>query len=299
MSLMRCQLDAYEQEIEVQVLDCKADGEGFAVTIDRTLLFPGGGGQPADWGTLGGLVVREPCVIHPDAMTYMVHRAIELGPAELRLDWSRRFDHMQQHTAQHLLSALAQDHFGLETEAFHLNPERSDVVLGGGTLDSTTLRKLEALANDAIRQAIPVRAKLIEADQLGEEGVRSRRLPPGHTGPLRVVEIEGVDLNTCGGTHVRNTAELQAIRLLQFEDSKGSYRVHYLAGERVLAGDRDAWGRSAELTERLCCGPAEHVHAVDRIMQQAKVLEKQLKAQTEELGAAIAQGILAAKGPVP
>ena len=249
MTTMRCQDDSYETEVEVEVLACEPSDSGFHTTISQTILYPGGGGQPSDEGRVSGLQIGEPLRTSGLTATYATSEAVALGMATLELDWARRFDHMQQHTAQHLISALAQDHLGLETIAFHLNAERSDVVLGGGRLNPDILLGLETLVNQAIRSAIPVVARLIEPSELKTEGVRSRRLPPDHEGSLRVVEIEGIDLNTCGGTHVGNTAELQAVRLLQSEESKGTFRVHYWAGGRVIHGHRDAWAREVLLIQ--------------------------------------------------
>ena len=129
------------------------------------------------------------------------------------MDWERRFDHMQQHTGQHLLSAVAQDRFAWETTAFHLGPDVSDVELAAPSLSSADLARLEEAVAAEIRAARPVVPRRVSLEEFRTLPVRTRGLPEGFTGDVRLVEIAGVDLNTCGGTHLANTAEIEAVAL--------------------------------------------------------------------------------------
>lgn len=281
-TLLSCQLDAYAREVTTTVTGCTSIEDEFLVEVVDSVLYPGGGGQPEDFGTIGDARV----VAHLEASTtghrYRVDQAVPCGEITVRLDWARRFDHMQQHTAQHILSAVALARFGWTTLAFHLNPERSDLVLDG-TLTPADLAVLEEAANEVIRQRRPVRMRVIEREDMEAEGVRCRLLPSGHTGPLRVVEIEGVDLNTCGGTHVANTAELQVIRIVAHEHQKGQTRVHYLAGGRLLQDHRRAVTRARALNELLSCGPDGQVEGVQRALQRVWDAERETKHLKKEL----------------
>ncbi|MCA9542319.1 MAG: alanyl-tRNA editing protein [Myxococcales bacterium] len=293
MDLLRCHEDAFLRALDTEVLACEPADDGHHVALADSILFPGGGGQPDDRGTIGDAQVIG--VAERDGRVwYVTDRAVPTGPTRVEVDWARRFDYMQQHTAQHLLTALALRHFKLPTLAFHLNPERSDVVLDAPRLDAATIDALEARANEAIREAHPVQPRLIDPAELDTEGVRRRRLPPGHEGALRVVEIEGIDLNTCGGTHVSNTAQLQMIRLIGVDFQRGEARLHYLAGGRVLAAEREARARTEVLNRLLSGGPESHVESVERLLDQARADKQSQRALVAEiaglLGAQLASG---------
>ena len=155
------------------------------------------------------------------------------GPVTVRLDWARRFDHMQQHTGQHVLTAVAQERFGWETTAFHLGPERCDIELATGNILQAELDRLEEAVAEVIRAARLVTPGRVSMEAYRTMKVRSRGLPEGHTGDVRLVEIAGLDLNTCGGTHVRNTAELECLKLLGTEALRGGTRLFFVVGARA------------------------------------------------------------------
>lgn len=280
-TLLTCQVDPYRRVIDTAVTRVDATPDGPVVHVAETVLFPGGGGQPADGGTIGEAQVVE---VIEDGV-YRVDRPVEPGPTRVTVDWARRFDHMQQHTAQHLITAVALDLFGFETTAFHLNPERSDVVLATPHLSATQIAALSDRVHALIREGRPVRATLVEPDAL--DGVRARRLPPGHTGALRVIEIEGVDRNTCGGTHVRALSELQCVHVLGAEKRKGETRLHWLAGDRALRWMAEANARTRALNQILRTQPAEHVAAAERLVEQNRSLAREARTLRSELAAAI------------
>jgi len=288
--LLPCQLDAYARETVTRVLECERDDEGFAVQVTDSVLYPGGGGQPEDSGLVGQAIIQAHLPSEQPGYRYRVDRAVPLGETTVRLDWGRRFDHMQQHTAQHILSAVALSRFGWTTLAFHLNPERCDLVLDG-RLGPEALKTLEDAANAIVRQARPVKSRIIEREAMEAEGVRCRLLPAGHTGALRVVDIDGVDLNTCGGTHVGNTAELQMIRIVATEYQKGQTRVHYLAGGRVLEDHRQAVSRARQISEMLSCGPAGQVDGVKRALERVWEAERAAKSLRREVAEGLGVGL--------
>ncbi len=295
MKLLTCHADAHRRSLETEVLSCTARGEQHLVELAESVLFPGGGGQPADHGTIGPARVLD-AEEDGERVLYVVDRPVAAGRAQVTVDWPRRFDHMQQHTAQHLITSIAAAEFGWQTVAFHLNPERSDIVLST-VPDADGIRRLEARVNAAIREARPVRPRLIDPADMEREGVRSRLLPAGHSGPLRVIEIEGYDLNTCGGTHVSNTAELQAVRFVGLDVQKGTGRLHWLAGGRVLADAREAQARSEALTRLLCRGPAEHVAVAEGLLGEVKDGRRALKALELELAEYLGRALAASEAP--
>src|SRR6185503_19277103 len=160
---------------------------------------------------------------------------VNAGRSTVRLDWARRFDHMQQHTAQHLLSALAADRFGWETTSFHLGAQTCDVELAASELPAARQGELEEAIAAEVRAARPVTTRRVASEALAGLAVRSRGLPAGHTGDVRLVEIAGVDLNTCGGTHLASTAEIECVKLLGVEPMRGGTRLYWVAGGRARA----------------------------------------------------------------
>ena len=238
--------DPYLTRLEVSVMRLgEAEGRPFAV-LDDTLLYPEGGGQPADHGRLGEVLVVDAQRVDGELRHYL-EAPCELGPTVLALDWPRRYDHMQQHTAQHLLSALALARFGWATRSFHLGPETSDIELDAAALSDGELAALEDAVMAEIVAGRPISTRRVSPEEYAQLNVRSRGLPAGHSGDIRLVEIEGIDLNTCGGTHLRSTGEIEAVKILRTEKLRGGSRIHWVAGCRLRRRLAEHESRNAEL----------------------------------------------------
>ncbi|MGD8439397.1 MAG: alanyl-tRNA editing protein [Holophagae bacterium] len=232
MHRFRFQHDASCRELDTEVTEVGRDsGRAYAVTED-TIFYPEGGGQPADHGRMDDVEVVDVQMVD-GVIRHSVAGELEPGPVHQVLDWDRRFDHMQQHSGQHLLTVVALQSFGWATTAFHMGPELSDIELDVASLDELDLRRLEDEVNEEIRAAHPITIRFASMDQLKALGVRSRLLPEGLSGEVRLVEIEGLDLNTCGGTHVRSTAEIGSVALIGTEPMRGGTRLFFVAGDRV------------------------------------------------------------------
>lgn len=152
------------------------------------------------------------------------------------VDWDRRHDNMQQHSGQHLISALFDREFNYPTRAWWLGAEVSYIELDAKNINDEEVKKIETLCNKYIAQALPVNVKIFEnAESAGEEVTRAAKgLPIDLSGPVRVINIEGVDSNMCCGTHVSNLAQLQMVKLLNIERTKGKTFLNFLVGDRVV-----------------------------------------------------------------
>ena len=296
MTTLLCQSDARRTSVTTRVLSCTATEGGFAVVPAETVLYPEGGGQPSDTGRLGGQPVLELRRLEGGGVAHVVARPVE-GQVTIELDWARRFDLMQQHSGQHLITAVALSRLNLATIAFHLGAEVSDVEFDANGLAPHTLATLEAAVNDAIREARAFTVHNVTREEAAKLPVRSRRLPEGLEGPLRLVEIAGMDLNTCGGTHVANTSELQAVKLLGTEKLSRGTRVFYVAGGRVLTALQAALEKDRELTRLTSAGPTEHLRVLAKLQSDLKDAEKTRRALAGELAEALGAA-LAAEGPV-
>ncbi len=293
---------AYEREPYRTALDASVLASGDEagrpyVVLDDTILFPEGGGQPPDHGFLNDIEVFDVQKKGGDIRHY-VAAPVAPGPARVRLDWDRRFDHMQQHTGQHLLSAVAQDRFGWQTTAFHLSPEVCDVELDVRALSPADLEALEEAVAAEIRAAHAVLPRRVTLDEFRALPVRTRGLPEGHAGDVRLVEIEGVDLNTCAGTHLSNTAEIEVLALLSVEPLRGGTRLFFVAGRRARRRLTRHEERNAALRKSLGAPDAGLVDAAKAKLDQLSETQRALRRAEEELAVAAAEAALAARARV-
>lgn len=282
----------YEQEPTLTQLETSLveqgthQGRPYAV-LEDTVFYPEGGGQPSDRGRLNGIEVID--VQKVDGLIYhLLEAPVASGPVILELDWQRRFDHMQQHTAQHLLTAVAADQFGWQTTAFHLGEHVSDIELDVKSLAKSELCLLEETVAVEVRAARRVSAHRVSLDEYERMEVRSRGLPTGHSGDVRLIEIEDIDLNTCGGTHCVSTAEIEAIALLGTESVRGGTRVFYVAGERLRSRIGVEVFRTARLRSLLGVSDDQVVDAVEARVDQLKDKARLIRGMEEELASALA-----------
>src|ERR1017187_418686 len=234
--------DSYLRRFHAQVV-ARAPG-GSTVYLDRTAFYPTSGGQPFDLGSIAGVAVRD-LVDEGDSVAHVLAAPVDPGPVECAIDWDRRFDHMQQHTGQHLLSAVFEELLGLHTVSFHLGVESSTIDLEGGSLDAPAAARAERRANQLVSENRPVTVVYEDAAQAG--GLRK---PSGREGTLRVVSIDGLDRSACGGTHVRSTGEIGVILIRKLEKIRQNVRAEFRCGGRAVArarADYEALDKVAQL----------------------------------------------------
>ena len=222
--------DAYATAFDGRITEVSADGQ--RVYLDRTAFYPTSGGQPYDLGSLGGAQVAD--VVDEDERIAHVLAAPLSGHAigdavRGEIDWRRRFDHMQQHTGQHVLSAVFATLFGYETASVHFGADRSSLDLDVGAIDAAQLGEAERRANEIVWENRPVSVSF--EDAATATGLRK---PPPREGTLRIVTIGDLDRSACGGTHVRATGEIGAITLRGTERIRKQMRVEFLCGARVV-----------------------------------------------------------------
>jgi len=206
------------------------------------------------------------------------------------LDWERRYDHMQQHSGQHLLSALGEQHFGWDTTSWWLGETLCNVEFNPTKkefpINSTNLLKLESMVNDIIRENRTVQARIVEEEEKEQTNpVESddRKSTDRHHGSLRVVEINGVDINPCCGTHISHTSELQVMKLFGSEKARGNIKVFFLFGQRVVNYLEEMFQREVKLRGLLSCGSDEFVETVTRSQSDAKFMIKENKSLKQEV----------------
>ncbi len=285
--------EPYRRALETAVLALGREKRRPFVLLQDTIFYPGGGGQPPDRGWVNESAVLDIQRTGSEIRHYL-ETPVAPGPVSLKLDWPRRFDHMQQHTAQHVLTAVALELFGWRTTAFHLGEARCDIELDTSAITGEELEALEEAVAAQIRAGLRVSCRRVSPEEYSGLDVRSRGLPAGHRGMIRLVEIAGVDLNTCGGTHVASTAEIEGVKLLDTESMRRATRLHWLAGgrmRRLLAAHEERNARLRSLFE--CCDgelvdvAASRIQGLKENSRRTRFLEQRL---AESAAAAMVAG---------
>lgn len=220
--------DPYLRQFTAQV----TGAEGNRVYLDRSAFYPTSGGQPFDVGAIGGTPVVD--VIDEEArIAHVLSGPIPSGTVEAEIDWTRRFDHMQQHTGQHLLSAVLVELFGIQTVSFHLGTESSTIDVDTPALDAAKIERAVDRANEIVFENRTVAISFAPAgEDLGLRKAAERE------GELRIISIDGLDRSACGGTHVRSTAEIGPVVIRKLDKIRGNVRIEFLCGQRAIRRGR-------------------------------------------------------------
>ena len=296
--------DSYVQAFGARLLSC-AQAEPFAslagtvpaweVLLDQSAFYPTSGGQPNDLGCIGEAKVLD---VRDDGeeIVHIVDREVEPGSVQASINWPRRFDHMQQHTGQHLLSAMFQERFGLPTVSFHLGEELCTIDLRGPEPNIETQQGAQRAANRAIFEDRPVTVRYGTADKLASSGVRKE---VDREGILRAIEIESADLQPCGGTHVKSTGQIGMILVRRCTRIRQDWRVEFVCGARAERVGSSDFQLLRALSEKLSCAPEDLAAAIDKASAERDANFKTLRGVIQQL--AEAQAALhissAAEGP--
>ena len=267
--------DSYLRRFTATVTRCEEEKDHWVVELDRTAFFPEGGGQPSDRGTLGGaklLDVRSA----KGAVEHLIDAPLAVGQTvEGEIDWERRFDLMQQHTADHLFSALVHRRFGLENIGFHIGEEITHMDFGA-EITPVEIDQLELEANRLIFANLPVTVSWPGEEELAGMALRSKKELDELEGPVRVVEIKDVDLCACCGTHVAHTGELGLLKITACQSYKGGVRVFMVAGERAVRLAQREHRQVEAVSGLLSAKQPEIVGAVTRVKNDAAQAHLQL-----------------------
>ena len=269
--------NAYTQDFTAVVESCEAVKNGFAVTLDRTAFYPEGGGQPADHGTLGEARVLD---VHEKdgVVTHLCDRALSVG-AEVggRIDWARRFDHMQQHSGEHIISGLLCSTFHCDNVGFHMG---ADVVTIDYNAPITWEQALEVerRANAYIWADHPIRIWYPSAEELAALPYRSKK---ELTGAVRITEFPGADRCACCGTHVASSGQVGLLKLLSCQKFRDGVRLELLCGQRALDCLAAGWEQARQIGQALSVKPQSAFAAVSRLQEELLSL-KEKAARLEE-----------------
>ncbi len=270
--------DAYLRTFEAQVVDrLEVNGQP-AVILNRTAFYPEGGGQPPDRGTLNHVrVVDVQAREGDDEVLHILSAPLDEETVTGTVDAARRFDLMQQHTGQHILSQAFVHTANAETVSFHLNPDPSDgaltIDLNKAALTPAEIERAEESANAIVYEDRPVSARFV-----GDEDLQTLplRKPPQVDKAIRIVEIQGFDWSACGGTHVARTGEVGMIKILKADKRGGETRIEFRCGHRALLDYRRKHQLLSRVASDLTIGFGELDQAIGRMQADAKAARKQL-----------------------
>jgi alanyl-tRNA synthetase len=291
-------LDPYLRAFDATIARVEARGSLAAVRLDRTAFYPTSGGQPFDTGVLGSWRVVD--VVDEEDGT--IAHLVEPGTAnpepgslvQAEVDWPRRFDHMQQHTGQHVLSAAFDHLFGARTVSFHMGSTVSTIDLAR-EMSPDEIAAAETEANRIVWEDRPVGIRFATA---AEAAAMPLRKEPARGGTLRLIDVEGFDLSACGGTHVARTGGIGVIAIASWERFKGGQRLSFLCGGRALDGYRALRDAVSGAVRLLSVLPDELPGSIERLQADAKEQKKAMLALRADLARYRADELAAAAEPI-
>lgn len=250
-----------------------------AVSLDRTAFYPEGGGQPADRGLLNEVRVIDVQSDDNGTVWHVLDGALDDDMVQGQVDWPRRFDHMQQHHGQHLLSAAFEELFQLKTVSFHLGHDSATIDLAGEPGEAELLAA-ESRSNEIIWEDRPIEARFVTADELARLPLRKT---PVVAGPVRVVSVPDFDYSACGGTHPKSTGAVGILHIRRRERRGQDTRVEFVCGNRVLRDLRRRGAVLARLSALFTAGVDDLEAAVARLRDEHDITRKRLAIVTGQL----------------
>ncbi|MDD4363775.1 MAG: alanyl-tRNA editing protein, partial [Atribacterota bacterium] len=228
-------LDSYQTEFKAVILEKKLENNRTYLILDHTYFYPEAGGQLCDKGFIEGIPVIDVQERNGEILHFLKEE-IDSNPGSTvkgEIDWEIRFDHMQQHTGQHLLSAVLLDLWNLDTLSFHMSEDVCTIDINDTEIDEAKLKCLEKKVNSIIYANKPILNYYLE-DQKENSGSINIRKIASLQEKMRIIEIENVDKNACGGTHCKATGEIGVIKIINWEHRKEKLRLYFLCGKRAL-----------------------------------------------------------------
>lgn len=283
--------DSFLREFDAKAVLCEERDGHFEVLLDRTAFYPTSGGQPNDTGRLGEAAVLDVYDREEDhEIVHVTDRPVLPGLVHGVIDWERRFDHIQQHTGQHLLSAAFVNLFHFPTVSFHLGRETCTIDLDAPSVVPRHLAEAERAANGMIFEDRPIKVSFREREELEGLGVRKK---VEREGTLRILEIEGFDIQPCGGTHAARTGQVGMILVRKLERVKQYWRVEFVCGARSLEAARGDFETLGMAAREIGCGMAEVPPMVTKMIEERKAAYRERSQLAERLAELEASALLA------
>jgi len=282
--------DSYLTEFRARVVETSPDRQ--RIYLDRTAFYATSGGQPFDIGKLGGVDVTD--VVDEDGrIAHQLSAPLETAEVSGVIDWPRRFDHMQQHTGQHLLSAVLVNMFNAQTVSFHLGVESCTIDVAR-SLDPAQIRQAERRANEIVFENRPVTVGFEDSSK--DLGLRK---PTEREGEIRIISIQDLDRSACGGTHVKATGEIGPILIRKLDRIRGNQRIEFLCGLRAVKRARADFEAISSVARAFSAAPDEVPALVATQFEKLQESDKARRRLAAELAQARGRELYAATAPGP
>ena len=285
---------AYIKEFEAQVLSCQKGKKGWEITLSATAFYPEGGGQPADTGILGDVRVTD--VHEKDGqVVHYTDGPLPVGETVRGvIDWDRRFQHMQEHSGEHLVSGLIHQRFDYDNVGFHMGTDEVTIDFNG-VLEWEDLMAIEEKANGMIWENLEISAVYPEKDELDAMEYSSKK---ELTGAVRIESIPGGDVCACCGTHVERTGEIGLVKFLSMIHYKGGVRISLLCGKRAVEDYERKRDQVQKISVLLSARPGEIARAVEKLKEEEAKLQEKLVAAYDKLIASEVRDIKEGDGDI-
>jgi alanyl-tRNA synthetase len=283
--------DSFLKEFDARVISSEREGSRWRVELDRTAFYPTSGGQPFDKGTIGGAEVLEVADTDRGEIVHYTSAEVPTGEVTGRIDWRRRFDHMQQHTGQHLLSAVFLELFGFPTLSFHLGREISTIDLEAPSVVPRHMEEAEQRVNEVIFEDRLVSVRYGTAAELAEAGIRKS---VEREGILRAVEIDGIDRQPCGGTHLARTGQAGMLLLRKVERRRDAWRLEFVCGGRALKVARADYAALWHAATLLSCSASDVPGVIGKTLEERRATHGSAKRLEGRLAEHEARTLIAA-----
>lgn len=270
----------YIKQIKATVLNSSYDNDKYVLELDKTIFYPHMcGGQPKDLGTINGIKVID-VIKEDEKIIHILDKNLYKKEVFLSIDWETRFIHMQQHTGQHILSACFGKLFNAKTVGFHLGSTYTYLDIEKHNISDDEMHQIETLANEIIYSNLPIKTYFVENDDIEQLELRK---PPTVDKNIRIVEIEGVDLIACAGTHVNRTGEVGIIKIRKWENYKGNSRIEFVCGKRALLDYTEKNNQINTISNLLSVKDNECVNGVEKLIYQLGSSSKEIGNLKEKL----------------
>jgi alanyl-tRNA synthetase len=280
--------NTYQTEFEARVVIKKTHKQGSAIILNQTCFYPESGGQPSDKGQIDGIDVIH--VLEEDGrIIHILEKDVEAESVKGKVHWEIRFDHMQQHSGQHILSQSFFELLEAETLSFHLGETVSTLEMGLQGVSEEDVERVERRANEIIFQDKEVKYHYLPEEDVGSLPLRK---PPKKKGIIRVVEVSEYDYSACGGTHVHRTGEVGLIKILRWEKIRGNIRFEFVCGKRALQDYTLKNRVMRELSNTLTVHEKEVLSSIERMFSEMKSQKKILRKMREKAAQYEAQEIV-------
>jgi alanyl-tRNA synthetase len=277
-----CYENPYEREFTAEVINVIEKENKYHVELDKTFFYPEGGGQPSDTGYINGAAVS---YVYEEGEK--IYHVVEVKPLKIHkvkcsIDWDTRFDYMQQHLGQHILSACIADLFNATTIGFHLGKDSSSIDLDR-TINLDEIKSAEKKANKIVLDNINVEVLYPTNSELKKLSLKKIPVKAGEK--LRIVKISDIDVNPCCGTHPRSTIEVQLIKIIKVEKYKTGVRIEFICGGRAVSDYATKHESMEKMSKLLSCNNATLLSEVERLsgeLNKALTEKRALKAEVAE-----------------